>query len=83
MHACLSFESSSSHTHNPTSCSAVMFALREVSSVRGTKQTLSIYLHPLCLCLSPRQQALTGVWPIVSVSQPRLLSLSKTMILAV
>ena len=61
--------------HNPTSRSAVSLPSGEVSAVKGTKRSLSIHLHPLCLCLSPRQLASLEYRPIVNVSQPRLLSL--------
>lgn len=54
-------------------------ASEEISAVKGIKLSPSVYLHPLCVY---QTAGLTAVMLIVSVSQARLLSVSKATMLA-
>lgn len=62
--------------HNPTFCLAAAIALRDLSAVNSTKQSLSISLHLLRLCLSAGQlqTPLQLGGGAVNLIQPPLLS---------
>lgn len=72
-----------SYTIAPLSLCSQVHPRGEVSAVKGIKLSLSVHLHPLCLCRSPRQPASQEYGWLLNVSQLRLLSSSRAMVLAV